>query len=351
MPNTPVALIHLDAIQRNLDLARQLAPRSKIMAVVKADAYGHGAVAVSRALKGVDALCVARVNEGVLLREAEINLPILVLEGFLDLEELEVTRINRLLPVVHSRYQIEILKASRHSDMRIWVKLDTGMHRLGFTPEEFHQGMTTGTSLAVRGVISHLAMADAPGHVDVQNQVEVFSELTRGLDCELSIANSGAILHYPNSHFDWVRPGIMLYGSSPTATPEPRLSAGMTLTAPVLAVNRVHKGESIGYGGIWTASRETRVAVVGLGYADGYPREMPEGTPVLVNGERRPIVGRISMDMLFVQLEDDDKVAPGDPVIFWGQELPVDEIANAAGTIGYTLLSQLTARVTRRHAG
>ena len=349
MINSPVAVVHLDAIQRNLDLAKQLSPRSKIMAIVKADAYGHGAVAVCEALTGADALGVARVSEGVALREAGIVLPILVLEGFLDLHELDVSRINRLIPVVHSQYQIDILKSSRHFEMNIWVKLDTGMHRLGFSAEEFHRGMTTGTSLGVRGVMSHLAKADRPDEPQTLDQIEVFTELTRHLDCELSIANSGAILNYPSSHFDWVRPGIMLYGSSPSGSPDERLAPAMTLMAPVLAVNTVREGEAIGYGGIWTASHDTRVAVVGLGYADGYPREMPAGTPVLVGGRRRSIVGRISMDMTFVELDDTDEVSPGDAIIFWGPDLSIDEVAAAAGTIGYTLLSRLTSRVERRY--
>lgn len=348
MLNSPVALVDLDAIRTNLALAKSLAPRSKVMAVVKADAYGHGAVRVSHSLSGVDAFGVARVSEGVELREAGVTQPIMVLEGFLDLEELDISRINRLVPVVHSQFQIDILKSSRHFDMNIWVKLDTGMHRLGFSAEEFHRGMTTGTSLGVRGVMSHFARSELPGVSTTRDQIEVFSELTRDMDCELSIANSGGILNYPESHFDWIRPGIMLYGGSPSGMPDARLCPAMTLVAPVLAVNEVHRGESIGYGHTWTASRETRVAVVGIGYADGYPREMPTGTPVLVGGERRPIVGRISMDMTFVELEDHDRVSPGDPVTFWGPGLPIDEVAATAGTIGYTLLSRLTRRVERR---
>lgn len=350
MQNSPIALIHLDAIRHNLELVRRLAPRSKVIAVVKADAYGHGAVPVSRALQAADTLAVARVSEGVALREADITLPILVLEGFLDLQELEVSRINRLIPVVHSQYQIDILKASRYAEMNVWLKLDTGMHRLGFSPEAFHLGMTQGISLEVRGVMSHLAMSDKPNEPDVQSQIEIFTELTRDLDCGLSIANSGAIINYPNSHFDWVRAGIMLYGALPSVKADARLMPAMTLTAPVLAIQPVQRGEYVGYGGIWTASHDTRVAVVGLGYADGYPREMPPGASVLVGGKRRAIVGRISMDMTFVELDKADKVAPGDPIVFWGPGLPIHEIAGAAGTISYTLLSRLTSRVERRYA-
>lgn len=349
MPNTPVALVHLDAIQRNLQLAASLAPRSKTMAVIKANAYGHGAVAVAKSLVAANALAVARVAEGVELREADIDKPIYVLQGFTDLEELDVARINRLIPVVHSRYQIEILKNSRHFDMNIWIKLDTGMHRLGFSPEAFREGMTTGTQLQIRGVMSHLAKADVPEDADNRNQIEVFGDLVRGFDCDLSIANSGGILNLPDSHFDWVRPGIMLYGAAPSNKPDPRLEPAMTLTAPVLAINKVNRGETIGYGGAWCAPRDTRIAVVGIGYGDGYPREMPEGAPVLVNGQRRGIVGRISMDMLFVELAEDDVIAEGEEVVLWGPALPVEEIARLVGTIGYTMLSRLTGRVRRRY--
>lgn len=349
MTNQPIATIHLDALQHNLDLARSCARRSKIMAVVKADAYGHGAVEVARSMSGIDALAVARVIEGVALRAAGAEMPIMVLEGFIDNDELDACRIDRLTPVLHSTYQVELLKASRHADLAIWVKVDTGMRRLGMSVEAFRAGMTKGEALNVAGVMSHLANADAPGDRENLAQIEIFAHLTHDLDCELSIANSGAILHYPNSHFDWIRPGIMFYGGSPTGVIDDRLRPGMTLRAPVVAVNRVGAGESIGYGSTWTATGETDIAVVGIGYADGYPREMPAGTPVLVGGQRRAIVGRISMDMTFVLLEPGDKVSPGDHVTLWGTGLPIDEIAACAGTISYTLMSGLTARVRREY--
>lgn len=351
MKNVPVASIHLDAIQHNLDFARELAPKSKVMAVVKADAYGHGAVEVSRALRNVSALGVARVEEGVTLREAGIEDPVIVLEGPIDAAELDVCRINRLTPVLHSTYQVDTLKSSRHGDMAIWLKVDTGMRRLGFSPEEFRRGMTTGEPLNIVGVMSHLANADDPGVQENDDQILIFDELTRDIDCDLSIAGSGAIINYPNSHFDWIRPGIMLYGGSPTGKTDDRLRSAMTLEAPVVSINEVRAGESIGYGGIWEAKTDTRVAVVGIGYADGYPREMPEGTPVVLGGVRRPIVGRISMDMTFVELEAADEISPGDLAQLWGPELPIDEVAASIGTISYTLMSGLTARVVRRFEG
>ncbi len=347
MQNRPVARIHLDAIQANLELARQFAPRSRSMAVVKADAYGHGAVEVSRLLGDVDALAVARVEEGMSLRAAGITSPIVVLEGFIDNEELEALRIDRLTPVLHSRYQVDLLKASNHVDIPVWVKVDTGMHRLGFSVEEFRAGMTQGESLNVIGVMSHLANADDPGHRENLDQIDVFMEMTHDLDVALSIANSGAIINYPSSHLDWIRPGIMLYGCAPGAQPDDRLKAAMTLTAPVVSVNRITVGESIGYGSTWVAAKDTRVAVIGIGYADGYPRELPEGTPVLVGGQRRGVVGRISMDLTFVELDAGDQVEPGDTVILWGRGLPIEEIASLHGTIGYTLMSGLTGRVGR----
>lgn len=349
MANEPVACIDLDAIRHNLAYARSLAPKSKVMAIVKADAYGHGAPQVSRALDDVDALGVARVVEGVRLREAGISKPILVLEGFIDQEELDICRIDRLTPVLHSSFQVALVKQPRHIDLGIWIKVDTGMHRLGFSVEEFRTGMMTGQPLNIVGVMSHLANADDPGHKENLAQIEVFNEITRDLDCELSIANSGAIAHYPNSHFDWIRPGIMLYGGSPTGIVDSHLKPGMTLRAPVVSVNQVRAGESIGYGSSWCASADTRVAVVGIGYADGYPREIREGSPMLINGERRAIVGRISMDMTYVQLQDGDDVKPGDKATLWGEGLPVDEVASHLSTISYALVSGLTGRVARRY--
>ncbi len=349
MPNTPIAHIDLAAIRANFDLARSLAPRAKVMSVIKANAYGHGASQVARALDAADAFCVARVDEGVQLRADGIDKPILVLEGFIDADELEASRIERLTPVLHAAYQTELLKHSQHSDLPVWLKVDSGMHRLGFSPEEFRVGMTTGTSLNVIGVMSHLANADDPSHQENRDQIEIFTELTHDLDVELSMANSGGVMNYPTSHLDWIRPGVMLYGGAPDSTPDDRLKAGMTLTAPVVAVRDVAKGESIGYGSSWVAGNDTRVAVVGIGYADGYPREMPSGTPMLVNGKRRGLVARISMDLTFVELEPSDQILPGERVTVWGEGLPVDEIAGCFGTIGYTLMSGLTNRVRREY--
>ncbi|MCB1691855.1 MAG: alanine racemase [Pseudomonadales bacterium] len=347
LANRPVAHVNLDAIQRNLDLARRLAPRSKVMAVVKSNAYGHGVISVCNAILGVDAFAVARVNEGLELREAGIELPVYVLQGFLDTTELDACRISRLVPMLHSPFQVECLKASRHRDMAVWIKIDTGMHRLGFSPEDFRLGMTGGERLNVVGVMSHLANADQPDHPENAAQIEIFNDLTRDLDCELSIANSGGILNLPDSHFDWIRPGIMLYGGSPSGVTDPMLSPAMSLTAPILAINSVTKGDSIGYGSSWYAKRDTRVAVIGIGYADGYPRERANDTPVLVGGERRYIVGRTSMDMMFVEIEQDDAVSPGDSVTLWGDGLSIDDVGSAVGTIGYTLVSRLTPRVRR----
>lgn len=347
MLNSPVARIDLASIRSNLALVRSLAPKSRVLAVVKANAYGHGAAEVAAALPDADALCVARVEEGMALRAAEITRPIVVLEGFIDRDELEACRIERLTPALHSRFQVDMLKQSPHADLPVWIKLDTGMHRLGFSIEEFRAGMTSGDALNVAAVMSHFANADDPDNAENRDQIEIFLEMTHDLDVELSIANSGGIINYPNSHLDWVRPGVMLYGGSPAGVPDVRLRPAMTLTAPVVSVNHIMQGESIGYGSAWVASEDTRVAIIGIGYADGYPREMPEGAPVILHGKRRGIVGRISMDMTFVQLEPGDDVVPGDMATLWGDGLPVDEVASLYGTISYTLMSGLTNRVRR----
>ncbi|XOV86027.1 MAG: alanine racemase [Pseudomonadota bacterium] len=351
MANFPIAHIDLDAIAANLSFAKSLAPRSRALAVVKANAYGHGAVPVCQALPHADAFAVARTSEGVQLREAGISKPIHVLEGFLDEQELEISRIERLTPVLHARYQIDMLKASRHRDLPVWIKVDTGMHRLGFSVEDFRRGMTTGEALNVAGIMSHMANADDINHVENVAQIEIFSDVTRDLDVELSLANSGSIIHFSQSHFDWIRPGIMLYGGGPASVPDTRLRPAMTLTAPVIAINTIQAGETIGYGSTWIAPQTSRVALIGIGYADGYPREVPTGMPVLVHGQRRSIIGRVSMDMTFVLLEPQDQVSPGDRVTLWGAGLPVDEIASLRGTISYTLMSGLTGRVGREYSG
>lgn len=343
--NAPIAEVHLDNIRSNFELARRLS-EAKLMPVVKADAYGHGAVEVTAALGEADAFAVARVSEAVHLRASLPNKPIVVLEGFLGEEECAACVQHDLIPTVHSDYQLALLP----NDLPFWLKFNTGMFRLGFQPERAAElaARVPGDSLV--GISSHFANADVQAHplnAEQQSRFETIAACFPGVP--KCFANSAAVLAGRASELDWVRPGVMLYGGSPNGVHMPELKAGMSLKAPIIAVNELKPGDQVGYGGLWQADKACRVAVVALGYADGYPREMPGGTPVLINGERRILVGRVSMDMCTVLLEDHDAVTPGDWATFWGKTLPIDEIAAKAGTISYTLMAGQGARVQRTY--
>ena len=347
--NSPCAIIHLNNIQSNFDLVRSLAPRSRVMVVVKADAYGHGVIEVCGQLHNADAFAVARVKEALELRAAGIDLPAVVLTGFVDRDECRICQDQNLIPVIHSEYQLQLLDNNQPA----WLKINSGMNRLGFNADQIVRLSAEIGRKNILGLMSHFAKADDPANSSNSLQLKLFrqivSKISQSLkfDVGYSIANSGGIIGVEDATMDWVRPGIMLYGGSPTGIVDSRLKAGMTLTAPILCINELQKGDSIGYGGLWTAQRRCRVAVAGLGYADGYPREMPQGTPVLVNRQRRKLVGRVSMDTCFVELDENDEVQALDQVIFWGEELPIDEIAQCAGTVSYTLMSGLTRRVDK----
>ena len=277
MNNQPIAHIHVDNIQANLDLACDKSPGSKTMAVIKANAYGHGLELVAPRLKGMDAFAVARVAEGLALRTLGIDIPIYILQGFLGESELVQCADSQLIPMIHSTDQWQLLSAT-DTKLKVWLKFDSGMHRLGLTEAELEMILKSPGGVSVLGVASHFANADDPSHQENHDQLDVFRTTTDQLSCEKSMANSGAILGLSASHYDWVRPGIMLYGGSSSGCPDPRLKPGMTLTAPVLAVRSVAAGESIGYGSTWRANSAARIAVVGYcGYADGYPRELSPG--------------------------------------------------------------------------
>lgn len=352
MSNRPVAWIHLDAIQHNFDLARRCAPTSKRVAMVKANAYGHGIALLAAHLQDVDAWGVARVCEAEELRGLQATQPIVVFHGFNDAAELDRCRQLDLLPVVHSEYQLELLREQGQQDLPIWLKLDSGMHRLGFTPARF-TAILAASEFAVTCILSHLANADQPDHPHNATQLARLDAVLAQHDLVCSMANSGAILSLPASHHDWVRPGIMLYGCPPGKAPVAELQTTMTLTAPVLTIKDIPPGEAIGYGGIWQSRTRARIAVVGIGYADGYPRELPAGVPVYIKGRTWPIVGRVSMDTLMVDVTSPDdgiEVDAGDTVELWGEHLPIQQVAEQIGTIGYTLMSRLTGRVTRKAA-
>lgn len=349
------ALIDLTALRNNLRVARRLAPGSALLAVIKANAYGHGMLPVARAL-GTEAegFAVARLEEGLALREAGIEGRIVLLSEHAGQQQLATCAQHRLDIVVHDRPGAERLaSASLPAPISAWLKIDTGMHRLGIEPSEtaaVHQLLTTSPAIEQVVLMSHLACAEEIGHVQNQRQILCFDQATDGLRSAVSIANSAAILTRPASHRDWVRPGIMLYGAHPLGeAAEPKLEAVMTLQAPLLAVRDVPAGESVGYNHTWTAPADCKVGTVAIGYGDGYPRHAPNGTPVVLNGRRAPLAGRVSMDTLTIDLSDHGDAMPGDTVQLWGSQLPVNEVADCAGTIAYELLTRVTDRVAFRY--
>jgi alanine racemase len=352
------ALIDTAALRHNLGTIRAYAPRAKVMAVIKANAYGHGLVATALALTDADAFAVARLEEGVALRAAGVSAPIVLLEGVFDAGQLAEATHHRFEIVVHDPRQIELLEAHRGAHrFVVWIKMDTGMNRLGFRPEAFGEALARLRALTVPALevraMTHLARADEVGEPMTELQVRRFRETLGGIDgaSELatSIGNSAAILGSPASQGDWVRPGLALYGVSPFAN-ETSYSHGlkpvMTLESTVLTVREVKRGETVGYAGTWRASRDSAVAIVAAGYGDGVPRSLANGTPVLIGGARHDLVGRVSMDMLAVDVTDAPEISVGDKAILWGDGLPVEEIAAHAGTIPYELLCGLSQRVT-----
>lgn len=346
----PVAEIDLERLRENFLRLRSRAPGARFLAVVKADAYGHGALEVARALAEADGFGVARLEEGIALREGGIERPIVVFCGPASPEQLPHFVHYRLTPVLHLPWQCEL--ACRTSGLEgVWLKLETGMHRLGLEPGpflEFYPRLARRFGEERVVLMTHLACADSPGHPLTSLQLERFFQLTSGLPSPRSFASSASLLLGLHQGSDWIRPGLALYGISPL--PQKLGSAFglrpvMTLKARLLALKRVARGEAVGYGATWRAARESRLGVVAAGYGDGYPREVAPGSGVLISGRRVPISGRVSMDLLTVDLTDSPAVQEGEEVVLWGEGLPVEEVAQAAGTIPYTLLCRLSRRV------
>jgi len=348
-------LIDLTALRHNLQQVRRAAPGCRVMAAVKADGYGHGLAQVARALEESDGFGVASLDEALLLRSAGITAPIILLEGFFHPDELPLIEQHQLDPVLHHAAQIEALQqAGLKGPLRAWLKVDTGMHRLGVAPQataELWQKMQAIPGVDAVGQMTHLACADELGSEATRRQLALFAEATSGLGGVKSIANSAGILGWPESHADMVRPGIMLYGVSPFVSgraAEHELRPVMTFTSELIVVEQRNAGDAIGYGATWTCPEAMPVGVVAVGYGDGYPRHAPNGTPVLVNGRRVPMVGRVSMDMITVDLRSQPQAQAGDPVVLWGEGLPAEEVAEAAGTIAYELFCGVTPRVRRQ---
>ena len=345
------ASIDMSALRQNQHIVRRAAPGSRLWAVVKANAYGHGLARVWNALSAADGFAMLNLEEAILLRELGLKGPILMLEGFFHADELALFDKYRLTTSVHSNWQIKALQQAKlHAPLDIYVKVNSGMNRLGFMPDRLHivwQQLRALGNVSEMTLMSHFAEAENPdGIVEPMRRIEQAAE---GLDCPRSLANSAATLWHPESHFNWVRPGIVLYGASPSGLWQDVANTGlkpvMTLSSEIIAVQNLKAGEAVGYGATWRAAEERRIGIVACGYADGYPRLAPSGTPVLVDGVRTVTVGRISMDMLAVDLTPCPQAGIGAPVELWGKEIKIDDVAAACGTVGYELMCALAPRV------
>ena len=363
MPRPVEALIHTDALAHNLRRARAAAPDAKVWAVVKANAYGHGIEHAYAGLKGADGFALLDISEAERVRALGWRGPILLLEGCFEARDLEACSRLNLWHTVHHEAQIDMLgRHKTHPPHRVFLKLNSGMNRLGFRPAAYQHAWRRLSGLTqVESITLMTHLSDADGTRGIAHQLATFEETTRDLPGERTLANSAATLRFAPQHeavrADWVRPGIMVYGSSPDF---PRhgisdwgLLPTMSLRAQLIATQDLKAGEQVGYGSRFTAERDMRLGVVACGYADGYPRGVPDGTPVLVNGLRTRLVGRVSMDMITVDLTPVQGAGVGSVATLWGSSpnggvLPIDEIARSAGTVGYELMCALAQRVPTR---
>ena len=358
MPRPIVATTDLAAMRANLALARASAPRAKVWAVVKADAYGHGLENGLNGFAQADGLSLIEFDRAVRLRELGWKRPIMMMQGMFDSSDLTMIGDYGLQPVIHTPEQLDMLDHFKPSQpVDVHLKINTGMNRLGFPAAQAKavwQRLSAMPSVGKVSLITHFANADQKSaDPDVEAQMCRFNEATADLQADISVSNSPAVLLHPEIHCDWIRPGVMLYGGSPGGGSAESfgLKAAMHLTTRLIAVQSLKAGDSVGYGSLFRAEREMRIGIVACGYADGYPRHAPTGTPVLVNGKRTQLLGRVSMDMLNVDLSGIPDARVGSEVMLWGPELPVDEVAQAAGTIGYELMCAITPRVPRATIG
>ena len=347
----PRARIDGDALRHNLGVVRRTAPDSQVLAVVKANAYGHGLAATARALASADAFGVARLAEGLALRTAGVTNRIVLLEGVFSAEEQQRAAQAQLDLVVHTFDQLDLLEAAdARARFEVWLKIDTGMNRLGFRVDDFAHAwrrVQRCKSVTQLRLITHLASAeDRDG--DTPQQLAVFGELSASLPVERSVANSAGLVTWPQARLNWVRPGLMLYGISPVpdrSAEQLDLRPAMTLTTQLIAIRQVAAGEGVGYNSIWRAPVDSIIGIAAVGYGDGYPRNFRSGAPVLVNGVETVVVGRVSMDMTAVDLTRLPRASIGDEVILWGRGLSANRVAPFAGTIAYELICGISQRV------
>jgi len=356
MARNTIAHIDPAAIGHNLARVREFAPDSRVMAVVKADAYGHRIDLCLPPLEFADMLAVATIEEARAIRRLGNGLPVLLLEGVSDHGDLAVAADLGLELTVHHPHQLEALERfGRSPARRLWLKIDTGMHRLGVPVEaaaQMHRRLQALAGVEQVNLMSHLACAEEPSHPLNALQLERFSTATEELEGERCLANSAGLINLPQARFEWVRAGLVLYGIAPFSgqpAPELGLEPAMTLTAELMAVNHVAAGESIGYGARFRADRDMTVGVASIGYGDGYPRSMIDGAPVLVDGRCCRMCGRVSMDMITIDLASCPDARVGDEVVLWGRGLPIETVAEYADTIPYELVCRITRRVRFRN--
>lgn len=346
-----VASLDLQALRQNLQVVRRAAPHSRVWSVVKANAYGHGLDRVWSALGATDGFAMLNLEEAILLRERGWKGPVLLLEGFFHADELALFDKYRLTTSLHSNWQVKALaNAKLNAPLDVYLKINSGMNRLGFAPERVHsvwQQLRDIKNVGQLTLMAHFADADKPDGID--EPMRRIGQAAEGIDAPRSLANSAATLWHPQAHFDWVRPGIALYGASPSGQWRDIATSGlqpvMSLKSEIIGIQNLKAGETVGYGSRYRADQERRIGIVACGYADGYPRQAQDGAPVLVDGVRTGIVGTVSMDMLAVDLTPCPQAGIGSPVELWGNAIKVDDVASAAGTVGYELLTALAPRV------
>lgn len=347
------AIISIEALHHNFDQIKNYAPRSHVLAMIKSNAYGHGSMAIAKALNHVNGLGVACIKEAIILREGGITTAIVLMSGIYSHADLDLAIKYNLQMVVHDPFQVKLLESARiQKHIAVWVKVDTGMHRLGFPLEKFKTvyELLANHNNIIRPIpiLTHLADADDLEKPMTLEQVEKFQAITKDMLVPKSIANSAGIIAWPDTISDWVRPGIMLYGISPILNKtgkDHNLRPVMTLKSKIIALHDYKRHDPIGYGGIWKCPEDMRIGVAAIGYGDGYPRHAQNGTPVLVNGKSCSLVGRVSMDMITIDLRNCKEARVGDDVILWGNGLPAEVVAKCADTIAYEILCNVSQRV------
>lgn len=346
-----VATINQQALRHNLAIVRRAAPHSRVWSVVKANAYGHGIARIWQSLTETDGFALLNLEEAILLRDQGWNKPILLLEGFFHEQDLPLIDRYRLTTSVHSNWQIKALaNAQLSAPIDLYVKVNSGMNRLGFRPEQINgvwQKLRALKNVGDMTLMAHFADAENPeGIIEPMQRIERAAE---GLSAPRSLSNSACTLWHPEAHYDWVRPGIVLYGASPSGDWQDIASSGlqpvMSLTSEIIGVQQLNPGDGVGYGYRYHAQQAQRIGVVACGYADGYPRHAPSGTPVWVDGVVTQVVGAVSMDMITVDLTPCPQAGIGSKVELWGDQVKIDQVAKAAGTVGYELMCALAPRV------